>query len=68
MGGGGIWHFRPETQEMDVFIRGLVNSWGHTFDPWGQSFGTDGAGGGGRLKTRPGDSVIAFALPDDSSE
>ena len=47
LGGGGIWQFRPETMELDVFIRGLVNPWGHHFDRWGQSFATDGAGGEG---------------------
>src|SRR5258708_17133327 len=44
---GGIWQFRPETLELGVFARGWVNSWGHHFDRWGQSFATDGAGGGG---------------------
>ena len=47
LGGGGIWQFRPETMRLDVFIRGLVNPWGHHFDQWGQSFATDGAGGEG---------------------
>ncbi len=42
--GGGIWHFRPETQRLDVFAKGLINPWGHAFDRWGQSFATDGAG------------------------
>ncbi|MBI2426099.1 MAG: HEAT repeat domain-containing protein [Candidatus Hydrogenedentes bacterium] len=40
---GGIWAFRPETMELEVFVRGFVNPWGHHFDPWGQSFATDGA-------------------------
>ena len=47
LGGGGIWQFRPETMELEVFARGLVNPWGHHFDRWGQSFATDGAGGEG---------------------
>lgn len=47
LNGGGVWHFRPETYELDVFIYGLCNPWGHHFDRWGQSFGTDGAGGEG---------------------
>jgi len=51
---GGIWRFRPETFELEVFIRGLVNPWGHHFDRFGQSFGTDGAGGEG----------INFFVPD----
>ena len=45
--GGGMWHFRPETQRAEVFMKGLVNPWGHVFDNWGQSFMTDGAGGEG---------------------
>jgi putative heme-binding domain-containing protein len=45
--GGGMWHFRPETRRAEVFMKGLVNSWGHVFDEWGQSFMTDGAGGQG---------------------
>ena len=54
LGGGGIWEFRPETLELDVFIRGLVNPWGHHFDRWGQSFATDGAGGEGINYCLPG--------------
>ncbi|WP_422930628.1 PVC-type heme-binding CxxCH protein [Singulisphaera sp. PoT] len=54
LGGGGIWEFRPETMELDVFIKGLVNPWGHHFDRWGQSFATDGAGGEGINYCLPG--------------
>src|SRR5947208_29938 len=39
---GGIWQFRPETMQLNVFMRGLVNGWGHAFDAYGQSFATDG--------------------------
>ena len=45
--GGGMWHYRPETRRAEVFMKGLVNPWGHVFDKWGQSFMTDGAGGQG---------------------
>ena len=45
--GGGMWHFRPETQRAEVFMKGLINPWGHVFDEWGQSFMTDGAGSDG---------------------
>ncbi len=45
--GGGMWHYNPETGKAEVFMRGLVNPWGHVFDKWGQSFMTDGAGGNG---------------------
>lgn len=51
---GGIWQFRPETMELDVLCRGLVNPWGHHFDKWGQSFATDGAGGEGINYVFPG--------------
>jgi putative heme-binding domain-containing protein len=54
LGGGGIWQFRPETMELNVFIRGLVNPWGHHVDRWGQSFATDGAGGEGINYALPG--------------
>ena len=47
LNGSGIWRFRPETERLDIFARGMVNPWGHAFDPWGQSFCTDGAGGSG---------------------
>lgn len=51
---GGIWRFRPETSELDVFARGWINSWGHAFDRWGQSLVTDGAGGEGINHAFPG--------------
>jgi putative heme-binding domain-containing protein len=56
---GGIWQFRPETMKLDVFARGWVNTWGHTFDRWGQSFTTDGAGGEGINYVVPGASYPA---------
>jgi putative heme-binding domain-containing protein len=54
LNGGGIWQFRPETMELDIHMRGLVNSWGHHFDQYGQSFATDGAGGEGINYIIPG--------------
>ncbi|MDP1562918.1 MAG: sorbosone dehydrogenase, partial [Pirellulaceae bacterium] len=47
MNGGGIWRFRPDTLELEVHCLGFVNPWGTIFDPWGQSFATDGAYGEG---------------------
>jgi putative heme-binding domain-containing protein len=41
---GGIFHLRPATMQLDVFLRGFCNPWGHQFDNFGQSFVTDGAG------------------------
>ena len=62
LGGGGVWEFRPETMELDVFIRGLVNSWGFDFDRWGQTFATDGAGGEGINYALPG--AYYFTAPN----
>ncbi len=62
LGGGGIWQFRPETMELDVFMRGLVNPWGHHVDRWGQSFASDGAGGEGINYVLPG--AYYFTAPD----
>ena len=41
---GGILNLRPPTQELGIHMKGLINSWGHHFDKFGQSFATDGAG------------------------
>ena len=48
--------------ELEVFMRGLVNPWGHHFDRWGQSFATDGAGGEGINYVLPG--AYYFTAPD----
>jgi putative heme-binding domain-containing protein len=58
LGGGGIWQFRTETMRLEVFLRGLVNPWGHHFDRWGQGFATDGAGGEGINYILPGASYF----------
>jgi putative heme-binding domain-containing protein len=55
---GGIWHFRPDTMQLDVFARGFVNPWGHAFDYWGQSFATDGAYGEGINYVFPGATFV----------
>ena len=47
LNGGGMWRFRPQSLELDVFARGWVNPWGHAIDGWGRSLVTDGAGGEG---------------------
>ena len=51
---GGIWQLQPETLKLNVYARGWVNTWGHHFDDWGQSFVTDGAGGQGINYCVPG--------------
>lgn len=58
LNGGGIWRFRPETLELEVLAYGLVNSWGHHFDRFGQSFATDGAGGEGINYVFPGSVFV----------
>ena len=60
--GGGIWRFRPESMELDVYCRGFVNSWGFQFDAWGQSFATDGAYGEGINYAFPG--AVFFSAVD----
>lgn len=58
LNGGGIWKYRPETMDLEVVMRGMVNSWGHHFDRWGQSFATDGAYGHGINYTFPGAAFV----------
>jgi putative heme-binding domain-containing protein len=59
LNGGGIWRFRPETLELEVLAYGLVNSWGHHADRFGQSFATDGAGGEGINFVFPGSVFVS---------
>lgn len=47
LNGSGTWAFRPETERLEIFSRGLINPWGEAFDEWGQAFATDGAGSSG---------------------
>lgn len=61
LNGGGIWRFRPESLELEVLCYGFVNSWGHHFDRFGQSFATDGAYGEGINYVFPG-SVFFTAV------
>lgn len=57
--GGGVWKLQPHTLELDVYARGLVNPWGLRFDPYGQSFLTDGAGEEGINYAFPGATFLA---------
>ena len=52
--GGGGFRYHPATMRMEIFFRGLWNSWGHQFDAHGQSFLTDGAGFAGIGYAFPG--------------
>jgi putative heme-binding domain-containing protein len=51
---GGVFQLDTRDLRMDILFRGWINSWGHQFDAYGQSFLTDGAGGQG----------INFGVPD----
>lgn len=53
---GGGFRYNTDSMRMEIFFRGLVNSWGHQFDEYGQSFLTDGAGFQGVAYTFPGAS------------
>ena len=52
--GGGIWRYHPGTGRLEVYCKGFINPWGHTFNEAGESFVTDGAFFEG----------INFAFPD----
>ena len=54
LNGSGVWRFRPEIERLDVYSRGRVNPWGHALNYFGNSFGTDGAGGQGPHDLFPG--------------
>ncbi len=57
---GGVLAWDPRTEKVEVFDRGLWNSWGHQFDEWGQSFQTDGAGSSGLTWSFPGSTFAPF--------
>ena len=56
--GGGVWKLQPQTLDLDVYAKGLINPWGLQFDRWGQSFLTDGAGGEGINYAFPGATFV----------
>ena len=58
---GGIFHLRPPTMELGVFLRGFCNPWGHQFDAFGQSFVSDGAGYQGISWGIPGATYFTYA-------
>lgn len=58
---GGVMALRTGTLEIDTLYRGWVNSWGHQFDAFGQSFATDGAGGAGINWAMPGGMYFTYA-------
>ena len=58
---GGVFRFEPASQKLEVIFKGWVNSWGHQFDEFGQSFMTDGAGGAGINWGLPGAMYQTYA-------
>jgi putative heme-binding domain-containing protein len=58
---GGIWNFRPDTYDLGVHMKGLVNGWGHHIDSFGQSFATDGAGSDGINWVVPQAMYVTYA-------
>ena len=58
---GGVWRYRTDSQDLDVYFRGLVNGWGYVWNYWGQTFATDGAGGEGINFVVPGCDFTATA-------
>ncbi|MDB6079947.1 MAG: rane-bound dehydrogenase domain protein, partial [Akkermansiaceae bacterium] len=58
---GAIMRFDPHTNQLTPTFFGWLNSWGHQFDRFGQSFTTDGAGGGGINWAFPGAMFTTYA-------
>ncbi|MDO8542269.1 MAG: GDSL-type esterase/lipase family protein [Opitutaceae bacterium] len=58
---GGVFRFDPRDQRMEILYRGWVNTWGHQFDDFGQSFLTDGAGFQGISWGVPGATYFTLA-------
>ena len=58
---GGIMRFDPRQEKIETVFYGWCNPWGHQFDTFGQSFVTDGAGGGGINWGLPGAMYFTYA-------
>ena len=58
---GGVIRFDPRTYKLEPVFFGWCNPWGHQFDRYGQSFVTDGAGGGGINWAVPGAMYFTYA-------
>ena len=57
---GAALAYDPRTERTEVFVKGFINTWGHAWDRWGQSFFTDGAGGGGINWGFPGAQFVTY--------
>jgi putative heme-binding domain-containing protein len=51
---GGVFAYEPASERVEVLIKGLWNTWGHSNNVDGQSFFTDGAGSNGISWGYPG--------------
>lgn len=58
---GGIFRFDPRKLSLQPAFFGFINSWGHQFDKYGQSFLTDGAGSEGINWGVPGAMYVSYA-------
>ncbi len=58
---GGIFRYDPARQKLGVFIKGLINPWGHQSNELGQSFVSDGAGFEGLHYAIPGAMYPKYA-------
>ena len=61
MRAGGVFRFDPRDHQLEILFRGWVNTWGHQFDDYGQSFLTDGAGSQGINWGVPGATYFTLA-------
>jgi putative membrane-bound dehydrogenase-like protein len=57
---GGVLAWDPRTEKVEVYAKGLWNTWGLQFDKWGQTFQTDGAGSSGITWSFPGATFAPF--------
>ncbi|MEA3209061.1 MAG: hypothetical protein QOE70_2118 [Chthoniobacter sp.] len=57
---GGVFAYDPRTERVEVFAKGLWNTWGQQEDDWGQAFLTDGAGSNGISWAFPGAIFAPF--------
>ncbi len=57
---GGVFAYDPRTERVEVFAKGLWNTWGQAEDDWGQTFLTDGAGRDGISWAFPGAVFAPF--------
>ncbi|MCU0704931.1 MAG: HEAT repeat domain-containing protein [Fimbriiglobus sp.] len=55
---GGIWQYQPQSEKLEVFARGWVNTWGTAWNKHGTTFATDGAGGEGINYVVPGAAYV----------